>query len=81
MPFFKAEIERTVRIPEAQLMKEGVLNYRPKETEKVASAYRAVRDEIIAGSIGIPVQKLHVSAHFVEEILEMTDETEEEVDA
>ena len=77
MSFFKTEIERTVRIPEAQLVKESVLTYRPRETERVANAYRQVRDEIIAGvDGGIPVQQLNVPANFVEEILEMAEEPE-----
>ncbi len=80
MPFFKTEIERTVRVPEAQIMKETVLTYRPKETERIARAYREVRNEIIAGSLGVPVQTLSIPANFVEEILdmEMADTTEDE---
>lgn len=78
MPFFQTEIERTVRIPEAQLVKESVLTYRPRETEKVANAYRHVRDEILAGSSGVSIQQLNVPGSFVEEILEMVEESEEE---
>lgn len=74
LPFFKVEIERTVRIPEAQLLKGSVFTYRPKETEKIARAYREVRDEIVARSIGVSVQNLNVPDTFVEEILEMSEE-------
>jgi chromosome partitioning protein len=76
MPFFATEIERTVRVAEAQLMKQSVLTYRPRETEKVAQAYRAVRDELLEGRIGVSVQSLNVPPAFVEEILELTEEEE-----
>jgi chromosome partitioning protein len=76
LPFFRTEIERTVRVAEAQLMKQSVLTYRPRETERVAQAYRAVRDELLAGTIGVSVQALNVPPTFVEEILELTEEEE-----
>src|SRR5579884_867371 len=77
MPFFPTEIERTVRVPEAQIVKETVLTYRPKEAERVASAYREVRDTILAGTMGVSVQQLNIPPNFVEEILDMTDEEDE----
>ena len=76
MPFFATEIERTVRVAEAQLMKQSVLTYRPRETERVAQAYRAVRDELLSGAIGVSVQSLNVAPTFVEDILELTEEEE-----
>ena len=81
MPFFATEIERTVRVAEAQLMKQSVLTYRPRETEKVAQAYRAVRDELLSGAIGASVRSLNVPATFVEDILELTEEEEVETRA
>jgi chromosome partitioning protein len=76
LPFFRTEIERTVRVAEAQLMKQSVLTYRPRETERVAHAYRAVRDELLSGTIGVSVQSLNVPPTFVEDILELTEEEE-----
>lgn len=76
MPFFATEIGRTVYIAEAQLVKQSILTYKPRETEKIAQAYRAVRDELLAGALGSSIQKLNVPPDFVESILEMTEEEE-----
>lgn len=76
MPFFATEIGRTVYIAEAQLVKQSILTYKPRETEKIAQAYRAVRDEFLAGALGSSVQRLNVPPDFVESILEMTEEGE-----
>ncbi|SRR6266567_522505 len=74
MPFFSTEIGRTVYIAEAQLERQSVLTYKPRETEKIAQAYRAIRDELLVGTLGTSVQHLHVPPDFVERILELTDE-------
>lgn len=74
MPFFGTEIGRTVYIAEAQLLKQSVLTYKPRE--KIAQAYRTVCDELLNQTIGISVQQLNVPPDFVETILEVTEEEE-----
>jgi chromosome partitioning protein len=73
--FFESHIERSIQFPEAQFYKQSIEAYSPGG--KGAVAYKALAEQVLAGTCQTPVVSLRVPVGFADNLLQAATAAEE----